>query len=78
MPNDLNTYPIQQFIELVKHADLTQKKSISLDIKTAKTLAFTLGEVCAKLNQDYESLFGKIKNDNNSIVEVRLDGGGFK
>jgi len=77
MQNDINTYPIQQFIELVKLADISQKKEIKLDIKTARILALTLGEVAVKLNQDYESLLEK-RNQNNDVIEIRMDGGGFK
>jgi len=78
MPNDINIYPVQQFIETVKLADMTQKKSITLDIKTARVLALTLGEISAKLNQDYESIISKIQNNNTEVLEVKLDGGGFK
>lgn len=78
MPSDINTYPIQQFIELVKLADVSQKKEIKLDIKTARNLALTLGEVTAQLSQDYSQLIKDIQNTNNDVVEIRMDGGGFK
>lgn len=78
MPNDINTYPVQQFIETVKIADMTQKKSITLDIKTARVLAFTLGEIYSKLNEDYESFFKRVQNSNTEVIEVKMDGGGFK
>jgi len=78
MPSDINTYPIQQFIELVKLADVSQKKEIKLDIKTARNLALTLGEVTAQLSQDYSQLIKDIQNTNTDVVEIRMDGGGFK
>lgn len=78
MPNDINTYPIQQFIELVKLADLSQKKEIKLDIKIARHLALVLGEVTAQLSQDYSQLLKNIQNTNTDVVEIRMDGGGFK
>ena len=77
MPNDINTYPIQQFIEMVKIADLSQKREIKLDIKTARHLALTLGEVTAQMSQDYSNLI-KQQSQTNEIVEIRMDGGGFK
>ena len=52
--NPINTIPLQQFIQQVKIADMSQQKEIKLDIKTAKQLAFTLGEVTSKLTQDYD------------------------
>ncbi len=74
--NPINTIPLQQFIQQVKMADMSQQKEIKLHIKTAKTLAFTLGEVTAKLTQDYDNLVHILKNTND-IIEVELDGGDF-
>lgn len=78
MQNNINTYPIQQFIEQVKLADMTQQREIRLDIKNAKTLAFTLGEMAAKINQDYESFISKFSDSNNQNIEVRMEGGKFR
>lgn len=74
--SNVNSYPVQEFIELVKLADLTKKQEIRLDIKTAKTLAFTLGELTAQLAQDLNSTpKAMIQQD---IIEVRVDGGGIR
>jgi hypothetical protein len=78
MPNDINTFPIQQFIESVKIADMTQQKSLVLDIKTARTLALTLGEVTAKLYQDYEKVLKNLNTTNDNNIEIKMDGGGFR
>jgi len=78
MQNNINTYPVQQFIEQVKLADMTQQREIRLDIKNAKTLAFTLGEMAAKINQDYESFISKFSDSNNQNIEVRMEGGKFR
>jgi len=78
MQNEINTYPIQQFIELVKIADVSQKKEIKIDIKTARNLALTLGEITAKLYQDYNSLLKNMQSSNSDVIEIRMDGGGFK
>jgi len=75
--NPINTIPLQQFIQQVKIADMSQQKEIKLDIKTAKQLAFTLGEVTIKLTQDYDNLVHILKNTANDTVTVELDGGGF-
>jgi hypothetical protein len=79
MKNDpINTFPLQQFIEQVKIADMSQQKEIKLDMRTAKALAFTIGEVNTRLLQDYEKLLNELKsNNNNDIVELKMDGGGF-
>jgi hypothetical protein len=52
----LNTLPMQQFIQQVKSADAAGHREIKLDISTAKRLAFTLGEVNARLAGDLEKL----------------------
>lgn len=75
--NPINTIPLQQFIQQVKMAEMSQQKEIKLDIKTAKTLAFAIGEVTSKLTQDYDNLIHTLKNIKNDVIEVQLDGGGF-
>jgi hypothetical protein len=78
MSNPINTFPIQQFLQQVKAADLSQQKEIRLDIKTAKSLAYCLGEVNAKLLEDYDSLLNKLLQSSGQAVTVQMDGGGFK
>lgn len=77
MPNPINTIPIQQFIQQVKAADLSQQREIKLDIKTAKALAYCLGEVSAKLLEDFDTLFKRLESSSGSTVTVQMDGGGF-
>jgi hypothetical protein len=58
---------------------MNQQKEIKLDIRTAKILAMTIGEVSSKLTQDYENLLHVLKNSSeNAVVEIELDGGGFE
>lgn len=69
---------MQQFIQQVKAADLTQQKEIKLDIKTAKILAYCLGEVSAKLLEDYDRILAELKTaQGDGAVSVQMDGGGF-
>ena len=77
MPNPINTIPIQQFIQQVKAADLTQQREIKLDIKTAKALAYCLGEVNAKLLEDFDTLFRRLESSSGGAITVQMDGGGF-
>jgi hypothetical protein len=79
MLNQINTAPIQQFIQQVKSAELGQQKEIRLDIKTAKALAFCLGEVNSKLLEDYSKLLIELqKSSGSQEVSISMDGGGFK
>lgn len=77
MSNPINTLPIQQFIQQVKSADLSQQKEIKLDIKTAKNLAFCLGEISAKLLEDYDKILKQPSNSNIESITISMDGGGF-
>lgn len=77
MPNPINTQPIQQFMQQVKAADLTQQREIKLDIKTAKALAYCLGEVSAKLLEDYDLVFRRLEAGSGGAITVQMDGGGF-
>ena len=69
----LNTLPIQQFISQVKAADSSNSKDVKLDIQNAKRLAFTLGEVMARLNGDLEQILQKSSTD--EVIQVSMDGG---
>lgn len=77
MPNPINTQPIQQFIQQVKAADLSQQREIKLDIKTAKALAYSIGEVSAKLLEDYDLVFRRLEASSGGAITVQMDGGGF-
>lgn len=77
MSNPINTIPIQQFIQQVKAADLSQQREIKIDIKTAKSLAFCLTELQAKVLQDYDILLKKLEANTGASVTVSMDGGGF-
>ena len=78
MSNPINTIPIQQFIQQVKAAELSQQKEVKLDIKSAKNLAFCLGEVSSKLLMDYDKMLMELKESQGSgVVTIQMDGGGF-
>jgi hypothetical protein len=78
MQNPINTAPIQQFIQQVKAADLSQQREIKLDIKTAKNLVYCLAEINTKLLEDYDQLLNKVMQGTGQVVSVQMDGGGFK
>ena len=65
--------PIQQFISQVKAADSSNSKDVKLDIQNAKRLAFTLGEVMARLNGDLETILQK--SNSEEVIQISMDGG---
>jgi hypothetical protein len=78
MSNPINTIPIQQFIQQVKAADISNQKEIKLDIKSAKLLSYCLSELNAKLLEDYDKILIELKkNGSNGPIELKMDGGDF-
>lgn len=70
----INTAPLEQFLKQVKGADQSRSNEVRLDIAQAKTLAFTLGIVLARLNGDLEKLIQKNTQEDQPI-EIQMDGG---
>lgn len=77
MPNPINTIPLQQFIQQVKAADLSQQREIKMDIKTAKALAHCINEVNSRLLENYDVLLQKLMQNSGQAVTIQMDGGGF-
>jgi hypothetical protein len=77
MSNPINTIPIQQFIQQVKAADLSQQREIKMDIKTAKMLAYCINEINSRLLENYDVLFQKLMQSTGQSVAIQMDGGGF-
>lgn len=73
----IKTYPIEQFINAVKSADAGRAKELKMDIQTAKTLAFTLGVVMARMNGDLEKFVKEHASNNDEVIQVQLGGGNF-
>lgn len=71
----LNTNPIQQFITQVKGADASKQKEIKMNIDQARRLAFTLGEVMARLNGDLEQLLARKNSGADDVIQINMDGG---
>lgn len=77
MSNQINTYPLVSLIQQIKAAELGQQKEVKIDIKTAKQVAFTLAEILAKVNQDYDTLLKNLQKTKGESITVQFDGGGF-
>ena len=77
MSNPINTIPIQQLIQQVKSAELSNQKEIKIDIKSAKNLVYCLGEITAKLVTDYDKVISELKESQGSSVDLKMDGGDF-
>jgi hypothetical protein len=69
----INTAPLQQLIQQIKVADLSNQKEVKIDIATAKNVAYTLGIVMSRLAGNYEDLLSK--KDKDEVIQVQMDGG---
>lgn len=76
---EINTIPIQQFIQLVKAADLKSQKEIKMDIKSAKTLMYCISEINNALLKDFSAIIDKTSTtQSNEQISIKMDGGEFK
>jgi type II secretory pathway component GspD/PulD (secretin) len=71
----INTAPIERLLTQIKNADQSQQKQVTLDIASAKDVAYTLGTVLARLAGDYEAIL--VKDNSQQEIEVKVDGGGL-
>ncbi len=72
--NNINTSVIQQVMNTIKAADMSNQREVRLDIATAKNLSYTLGMVMTRLAGNYEGLIQEIQKD-TTIVSIEMDGG---
>ena len=70
----INTIPLEQFIDKVKIAENAKKKEVTIEIKDAKNLAFTLASVMSRLHGDLEKLVDQA-NKTEEVVNITMDGG---
>jgi hypothetical protein len=78
MQSQINTNPLQQFIQQVRATELSQQKEVKVSIQQARLLSLALAEILNKLNQDYESMFNSLKQSTtDSVITVMMDGGTF-
>ena len=75
----INTVIFEKFFQQVKVAEQSNQKEIRLSLADAKNLALTLGQVNSRLLGDMERfLADNTAKAQNEVVEVEMDGGGFK
>jgi hypothetical protein len=71
----INTASLQQFIQQVKGADLSNQKEVRLDINTAKQVTYSLATVLARLAGNYEGLMTQKTTAEAEAIEIKVDGG---
>lgn len=78
MQNQINLSPITQFVQQVRSAELSQAKTVNIDMQKARLLVLALTEVLEHLHQDYETMYNQLKNSQDTdVVSISMDGGGL-
>lgn len=71
----LNTLPIEDFLDKARIAIKTNQKSLNLSIKEATDLQNSLSVVMTRLAGEMDQLLSAAPQSNN--IEVKMDGGKF-
>jgi hypothetical protein len=72
---ELNTLPIEDFLNRVRIAIKSNQKSINLTIKEATDLQNSLSVVMTRLTGELDKIASSAKEE--SAIKVKMDGGGF-
>lgn len=73
----LNTLPIEQFLEKSRIASKSNQKNLIIDIKEAQALSDCLAVVMTRLVSDLDAQLQSAQNQ-ASVISINVDGGGFK
>jgi hypothetical protein len=73
----LNTLPIEQFLEKSRIASKSNQKNLIIDIKEAQALSDCLAVVMTRLVSDLDAQLQAVQNQ-ASVISINVDGGGFK
>ena len=72
----INTLPIENFLEKARIAVKSNQKQVVLDIKDAQSLYDSLAVVMTRLTGKLDEQLSKPQEE--TAIEVSMDGGGFK
>jgi hypothetical protein len=70
----LNTLPIEDFLDLVRIAIKSNQKTVTLTIKEATDLQNSLSVVMTRLSGQLDNIAA---NNTNATVSINMDGGNF-
>ena len=72
---ELNTIPIEDFLDKVRIALKTNQKSVNLNIKEAADLQNSLSVVMSRLAGELDKIAQN--KDSIEVIKVKMDGGNF-
>lgn len=73
----LNTLPIEMFLEKARIATKSGQKNLNLDIKDVIALSDSLATVMTRLSGKLDEVIATASSQ-EAVIEVKMDGGGFK
>ena len=73
----LNTLPIEQFLDKARIAIKSNQKHLTLDIKEVQSLVDSLAVTMTRIAGDLDGQIAAVEN-NPSTFTINMDGGGFK
>ena len=75
--DQLNTIPIENFIQKARIASKSGQKIVNLSLDEAQALSDCLAVVMTRLAGDLDALVQQIQAQNNEVVQVEVNGGVF-
>ena len=72
---ELNTIPIEDFLDRVRVAVKSNQKTVALSIKDAVDLQNSLSVVMTRLAGDLDKI--SQNKEINEVIKVKMDGGNF-
>jgi hypothetical protein len=76
----INTLPIEMYLEKARIANKSGQKTLVLDIKDAVALSDSLAVVMTRLTGQLEELIAQTQRTQpqEEVIQVSMDGGGFR
>jgi ribosomal silencing factor RsfS len=76
----INTLPIELYLEKARIANKSGQKTLVLDIKDAVALSDSLAVVMTRLTGQLEELIAQTQRTQpqEDVIQVSMDGGGFR
>jgi hypothetical protein len=76
----INTLPIEMYLEKARIANKSGQKTLVLDIKEAVALSDSLAVVMTRLTGQLEDLIAQSQRTQpqEEVIQVSMDGGGFR
>lgn len=73
----LNTLPIEQFLDKARIAIKSNQKNLTLEIKDVQALADSLAVTMTRVAGELDAQITAVQS-NPSVISVNMDGGGFR